>query len=678
MPDYLMPRKPPLDAPAELAQLSPDALEFAQAAALIGEAFTLQEVARVQSVTALSMMAALEETMAAGVIGFAGNGLMFRSPGLCHTLKARIPARVRQALLRGASLHRPAGSAAVAPGLDDRPRQPATTAWAAPAARAADQSPEPLVSALLLCREGPGRPLDAHTVAALSRALARAPEPVDGSPGDGGDLARILALFGSGESEQRDRAKALVATGERSIATVVAALVLTNLDWVAGRVDQALEWGRAALRMDQGVLPLAWRPYPLLTLSVMLIHLGRFSEGEAHLARTRRLAERLDHAWALAEASITRGRLLVGTGRTEQAAAEVRAGVARAQRADAHVTAAQGLSLLSQVTLDQGHWSEAADQIWQARSEIMAQPGALVRHEWADFRVTAAGMDAAGAVGLLVKRFPQLLTKTSVLLLDPGRAAHLVRLCRAAGETALAEAVTRRVTRLADQNAGYEGIAAAAGHARGLLHQDVDALEYAAVAHSVPWAAAAASEDLGTLFLERPAERFATRRHLGAALEGYRSIGAFAAVTRVETLLRHVGSGGPQQPRRGTQAAAPAPASAPVPVPAPAPAPAQTSAPAPTSVPAPVPTTASASSLAPTPTPAAGPARRLGRAGGTRSRTELTEIEHRIASLVAEGLTNQQVANRVARSPHTVNYHLRQIYRKLNVDSRVKLARALH
>ncbi len=53
----------------------------------------------------------------------------------------------------------------------------------------------------------------------------------------------------------------------------------------------------------------------------------------------------------------------------------------------------------------------------------------------------------------------------------------------------------------------------------------------------------------------------------------------------------------------------------------------------------------------------------------------LSDAEHRVASLVSEGLTNQQVALRIGRSPHTVNFHLRNIFRKLGVGSRVELAR---
>src|ERR1700722_13330684 len=53
----------------------------------------------------------------------------------------------------------------------------------------------------------------------------------------------------------------------------------------------------------------------------------------------------------------------------------------------------------------------------------------------------------------------------------------------------------------------------------------------------------------------------------------------------------------------------------------------------------------------------------------------LTETEWRVADLVAQGLSNREVAGKVFLSTHTVAYHLRHIYWKLNVGSRVQLAR---
>ncbi|MFD8934397.1 LuxR C-terminal-related transcriptional regulator [Streptomyces sp. NPDC059578] len=53
----------------------------------------------------------------------------------------------------------------------------------------------------------------------------------------------------------------------------------------------------------------------------------------------------------------------------------------------------------------------------------------------------------------------------------------------------------------------------------------------------------------------------------------------------------------------------------------------------------------------------------------------LTGAEEKVAHLVARGLTNRQVAGELFISPHTVSFHLRQIYRKLAIQSRVDLTR---
>jgi transposase len=38
-------------------------------------------------------------------------------------------------------------------------------------------------------------------------------------------------------------------------------------------------------------------------------------------------------------------------------------------------------------------------------------------------------------------------------------------------------------------------------------------------------------------------------------------------------------------------------------------------------------------------------------------------------------MTNRQIAKRVHLSAHTVNYHLRKVYKKLGIKTRVELAR---
>jgi DNA-binding CsgD family transcriptional regulator len=53
----------------------------------------------------------------------------------------------------------------------------------------------------------------------------------------------------------------------------------------------------------------------------------------------------------------------------------------------------------------------------------------------------------------------------------------------------------------------------------------------------------------------------------------------------------------------------------------------------------------------------------------------LSQSERSVAELVAVGMTNREVAGQLLLSPHTVSFHLRKIYRKLGIVSRIELTR---
>jgi ATP/maltotriose-dependent transcriptional regulator MalT len=68
---------------------------------------------------------------------------------------------------------------------------------------------------------------------------------------------------------------------------------------------------------------------------------------------------------------------------------------------------------------------------------------------------------------------------------------------------------------------------------------------------------------------------------------------------------------------------------------------------------------------------------RAARAAGDGALEPLTAREREIAELVAAGRTNREVAEQLVLSPRTIEAHLRNIYAKLEVRSRVELARAV-
>jgi DNA-binding NarL/FixJ family response regulator len=56
---------------------------------------------------------------------------------------------------------------------------------------------------------------------------------------------------------------------------------------------------------------------------------------------------------------------------------------------------------------------------------------------------------------------------------------------------------------------------------------------------------------------------------------------------------------------------------------------------------------------------------------------QLTTRETEVASLACDGFTDKQIAQRLCISPSTVNNHLKNIFKKMEVTSRVQLARHL-
>ena len=68
----------------------------------------------------------------------------------------------------------------------------------------------------------------------------------------------------------------------------------------------------------------------------------------------------------------------------------------------------------------------------------------------------------------------------------------------------------------------------------------------------------------------------------------------------------------------------------------------------------------------------------LGHIGGRTRADGLSPAEQRVASLVAEGRTNREIAAALFLAERTVASHLTHIYLKLGVRSRTELARQFH
>jgi DNA-binding CsgD family transcriptional regulator len=194
---------------------------------------------------------------------------------------------------------------------------------------------------------------------------------------------------------------------------------------------------------------------------------------------------------------------------------------------------------------------------------------------------------------------------------DPEGAVLLIRGALANGDQTRAELLALETARLAAGHRQDTDMAVAAVHAAGLVGRDPAALEGAAAGYSSLLARAWATEDSGLAWAERGSKARAAAR-LREAHALYERIGSADGMARVRSRLREDGI----RLRHWTPADRPA--------------------------------------------------------FGWDS---LTDTEQRVVELVADGLSNREVASRMFLSLHTVAFHLRHVFWKLGVSSRVQLTR---
>lgn len=228
--------------------------------------------------------------------------------------------------------------------------------------------------------------------------------------------------------------------------------------------------------------------------------------------------------------------------------------------------------------------------------------------------MATAQLGARRTAELLTTTYAHLLTSPQLFVEEAAAAAWFVRLALAADDMPLASTVVTAAERFAAANPGRPTLAVAALHARGLLERDSEALRQAAREHVSPCAGALAEEDLGILLSAQEEKNGALgAAALRSALQRFVQIGSQGDIERIRAFMEEHGTPVTSTPRQGRPA--------------------------------------------------------------TAGWEALTETERSIAHLVSDGLTNRQVARRVSLSPHTVNYHLRAIFRKLGIGSRVEVAR---
>jgi DNA-binding CsgD family transcriptional regulator/tetratricopeptide (TPR) repeat protein len=663
-----------------LSFLSSATVELLRVASVLGSSFAVPDLSAVVGRPTAALLAALEESMAAGILEPRGELLGFRHDLIWEALYHDLPAPVRQ------SLHLDAGRALAGAGAP--PEQVAeqllrgapagdtqAVDWLRRAARrAAPRAPTVAVELLhraleiadpgdpardgLLAEQAvslmwSGRLADAETACRevlggvhdpgldgmlrlclmqtlvgrgrIREALREADAAVASPQLFDGDRVRFdafkasaLASFGeleaAGETAARVRPAAEEAGDDLAACICLATLALvTNL---GGDFVGALELATEAVRLADRSAGLQAHRFPLnLFLGGCLHDTDRLDEGQAALHRGRRLSEELS---AKRELPLYYWGLAQGclwSGAWDDALAECQACL---ELADEYGMRLHGTvvssSIRAVIAVHRDDLSNAKQAVAAAERELELT-GPQLGSDWLSW-AQALVLEASGQPGSSLTtlcRAWDLCADQGLLSTLPLLGADLVRLASAASDRVRAEQATTAIEDLAARNPGVTTLTGAALRCRGLLEANPEVLVEAVTAYRAgprPLELALACEDAAWA-LGR-AGRVGEARPLFEQAQGlYEGLGASWDMARAAARRRALGIR---------------------------------------------------------------PGRRGPRKRPTSGWGSLTATELRVVQLVAEGLSNPEIAARMFISRGTVHTHVSHILAKLGLRSRVGLA----
>lgn len=310
---------------------------------------------------------------------------------------------------------------------------------------------------------------------------------------------------------------------------------------------------------------------------------------------------------------ILRASVHLMKGRFDDADEDAKASIAAMTDGCMPILAPQAWGVLTLVALRRGDLTQAMEHLHAFEERF---PRDSSRPWWAmRFLLSAQLAEAKGGPGAAMEILKEVLAsagaRRELILEDLAAAAWCVRSALAADMRDVAGMIVDTAENLQAHNRNLLAVCAGAMHARALLGGDIDALAQVSQLYREPWARASTFEDRAVQLLAHGDQETAIS-DLERAMGGYNTIGSERDAARVRRRLRRLGV------RRRHWAHVARPVS------------------------------------------------------GWDS---LTKTEQKVAEHVASGLTNRQVASQLFVSPHTVGFHLRQIYRKLEIRSRIDLVR---
>lgn len=432
-------------------------------------------------------------------------------------------------------------------------------------------------------------------------------------------LLNILSLHNLGEAVAM--ADQVLALSQHYNPDVLAAALTVRAmaSWREGRLDSAIEAAHAAEAVREKLTRI-WQSDPLWTKVWILTRLGELGEALTAVNEACSTAE-AHGTGVMASIPLTlRAAVLLAQGDLAAAEAAATTGLAVSEQAEMPLFQPQLGAVLVHCALRRGDLVAASDGLRRLEESIPAghAHSCSVTLRLIAGQVAAANYGAAAAIDEIRPMAEDPALCTRLLLEAPTATAWCVRTALVASDDALAERFARAAEELASANPRHGSVVAAAGHGRALVKQDVGALAALRESCTDLWTKASLAEDIGFVHLDTDREQAVVE--LNRALRGYDEIEAELDAARVHRTLRRLGVR-----RRRTKARR-----------------------------------QEESEHEPRP---------------LTGWDSLTGTEQKVARLVAGGLTNRQVAKELFVSPHTVGFHLRQIYRKLSIQSRVDLAR---
>ena len=654
-----------------LSFLPAETLDTLRMAAFLGATCSVSDLCRISSVSALGLASRFRPALVAGVLETDGERFRFRHDvirealylDIPEPLRSRLhldvaealtgagaaPERIAEHLLRGASRESP-DSVPTLRVFADRLAVRAPALAADVLARAAELATGPgerdgllaeraqalwrsgrLPEAEAVCRsllaggsERRARLYLAQVLVSqgrLAEAACVIDEGLRAGPSSGTVEARLLAWgawvrahSGHLASAREQAASAEVAAKEDGdrFAMIIGLATRAAVTNREGFFPEAIELIQDALHME-GEPGGEVEHFPLhVQLAAVLFDAGHLDEGQAAVGQALAACEERGFRAELLTCHWLAARGSFLAGRWDDALAELATAATLAEELGSGPLTVDGHVLAALIALHRGD-VPATRRALAAAEEQNQRLGSPAMDSVLRGRALLAEASAASDEALTLLRDAwQLCAEAGTASQFPVLGPDLVRLSLEAGDRARAEAAVAAVEEVAAR-AGTAVVGAAVLRCRGLFTDDPAVLTDAVRTYQEcgrPLEAAQASEEAAAA-LARQGNAEDARALLGQALEQYTLLRATYASARVEARLRDLGV------RRGRQGA-----------------------------------------------------RRRPRHGWDA----LTETERTVAYLVAEGLSNRLIAERLFLSRHTVHTHISHILAKLGLASRVELA----